>query len=307
MEKRNKNYNIENHNKKQNLLNAINSQIINFNNNKYTIHSPLSHNKNKSIVNNSGRILKNHFNIKSNENEFQKYINPSKYNQIRNIKSNNLNYDFSNYQSIIKSNNIRLHSTKPKRLNSGNECIKNGKLDIKNEEKKEKEDKKDKEEEKNKEDKKSYFGKLDISLNEAFYLDISDMNNDKYIDNGEDDDSDKEQIYYIIPHDNVHINRKFKKINPNIPLDYGYSSLLMLADDNNKKRKKIKEKNKLIEKKIKIDDYKEECGQCKSWLYSGEKIILLPCSHYFHKKCIFHWFARYSTCPICNLDLNHLV
>jgi len=199
MEKRNKNYNIENHNKKQNLLNAINSQIINFNNNKYTIHSPLSHNKNKSIVNNSGRILKNHFNIKSNENEFQKYINPSKYNQIRNIKSNNLNYDFSNYQSIIKSNNIRLHSTKPKRLNSGNECIKNGKLDIKNEEKKEKEDKKDKEEEKNKEDKKSYFGKLDISLNEAFYLDISDMNNDKYIDNGEDDDSDKEQIYYIFP------------------------------------------------------------------------------------------------------------
>ena len=58
MERRIKNIAIKNDNKKQSLLNAINNQIIHFNNNRYNINLPLSLNKNKSIGISKSRKLK---------------------------------------------------------------------------------------------------------------------------------------------------------------------------------------------------------------------------------------------------------
>ena len=117
----------------------------------------------------------------------------------------------------------------------------------------------------------------------------------------------KKYIILFYPYENVHFNENYKTHNPNQPLDYAFSSKLEPLDSNNKKSKKINEKNKLIEKKIVIDEYKEKCNECQEWFFTGEPIILLPCTHYFHRDCIFIWFERYSTCPICNLDLNHLI
>ena len=73
MQKRTKNIAIKNDNKKQSLLNAINNQIIHFNNNRYNLNFPLSLNRNKSIGISKSIKLKNNNNKKSNELEFQKY------------------------------------------------------------------------------------------------------------------------------------------------------------------------------------------------------------------------------------------
>ena len=41
-------------------------------------------------------------------------------------------------------------------------------------------------------------------------------------------------------------------------------------------------------------------GEDMSCLYK------LPCSHYFHKKCVGQWLHNNSTCPACRLDLTSM-
>ena len=39
------------------------------------------------------------------------------------------------------------------------------------------------------------------------------------------------------------------------------------------------------------------------------KIIILPCNHIFHYKCLYDWLInnKHWKCPICNLDLTDKV
>ncbi len=258
MERRIKNIAIKNDNKKQSLLNAINNQIIHFNNNRYNINLPLSLNKNKSIGISKSRKLKMYDNKKS---KFQKYFYPRKYDQIHPFKSNNLNYDISKYKSIIYNNNFK-HSNKTKKINLGNESHKNEKLEIKNTEKIE-------------EDKKNIINDNAFILNDFVYYVVHNNN-----------------------HDNIH--------GLNQPLQFKCASLLLLDDQ----KDNINERNKLIEKPLDdlndLDKENQNCYICQKKYALEEDIIILPCSHYFHKSCIFGWFEKYSTCPICFLDLNHL-
>ena len=82
---------------------------------------------------------------------------------------------------------------------------------------------------------------------------------------------------------------------------------MLLLDD---QKDNINERNKLIEKPLDdlndLDKENQNCYICQKKYALEEDIIILPCSHYFHKSCIFGWFEKYSTCPICFLDLNHL-
>lgn len=48
--------------------------------------------------------------------------------------------------------------------------------------------------------------------------------------------------------------------------------------------------------------YDEECPICQDPL--EERVVRLPCDHYFHKPCINKWFTERNTCPICRKDLN---
>lgn len=47
-----------------------------------------------------------------------------------------------------------------------------------------------------------------------------------------------------------------------------------------------------------------DCSICLETLHQG-KISRLPCSHLFHKACIFGWFkVRKYTCPLCRIKLQ---
>lgn len=41
------------------------------------------------------------------------------------------------------------------------------------------------------------------------------------------------------------------------------------------------------------------CVICLSDYALGEMVSILPCLHYYHKKCISDWLPRVNTCPIC--------
>ena len=271
MQKRTKNIAIKNDNKKQSLLNAINNQIIHFNNNRYNLKFPLSHNRNKSIGISKSIKLKNNNNKKSNELEFQKYYNPSKYNRIHLFKNNNLNYDISKYKSIINDNNFKYSNKikKIKKINLGNECLKNEELEIKN------------------------TKKIEEVKNDL----INNNNNNSNINNGF---ILNDFIYYVISNDNINTN------DPNQPLQFKCASLFFLDDQ----KEKINDRNKLIEKPLDdindLDEENKKCDICQKKYALNEDTIILPCSHFFHKSCIFKWFENNSTCPICYLDLNHL-
>lgn len=46
----------------------------------------------------------------------------------------------------------------------------------------------------------------------------------------------------------------------------------------------------------------EECCICCELI--KEKGARIPCNHYFHYPCIFKWFKKNSTCPLCRIDLD---
>ena len=43
----------------------------------------------------------------------------------------------------------------------------------------------------------------------------------------------------------------------------------------------------------------DECPICLEKLLIGDKVYLLPCSHYFHHDCIKDWVFRDNVCPSC--------
>lgn len=59
----------------------------------------------------------------------------------------------------------------------------------------------------------------------------------------------------------------------------------------------------------------DECAICLDILNNwkegddeaGVELILLPCKHCFHKKCIFEWFISSKTCPVCRWKPNVVV
>ena len=48
---------------------------------------------------------------------------------------------------------------------------------------------------------------------------------------------------------------------------------------------------------------------CNDWLYSRELIVLLlPCNHYAHEKCINkELLDNNKKCPICNTDIDKIL
>ncbi|CAD8189544.1 unnamed protein product [Paramecium octaurelia] len=65
--------------------------------------------------------------------------------------------------------------------------------------------------------------------------------------------------------------------------------------------------NLAIIKYVPYDGLSQEYKQCTICINNyedGEELILLPCIHRFHKKCISEWFKNQSTCPICKTDVT---
>lgn len=69
--------------------------------------------------------------------------------------------------------------------------------------------------------------------------------------------------------------------------------------------------NKLIKqccfkKKIKNENYKETCSICQDEYKKKNTILILPCNHAFHLKCLKPWLKKNANCPICRDNIkNH--
>ena len=53
-----------------------------------------------------------------------------------------------------------------------------------------------------------------------------------------------------------------------------------------------------IDEKL-IDDEEKQCAICLENYSIGNKIIYLPCCHYFHSSCIRNWLKIKNKCPYC--------
>jgi E3 ubiquitin-protein ligase RNF115/126 len=59
-----------------------------------------------------------------------------------------------------------------------------------------------------------------------------------------------------------------------------------------------------VDEKSKIPDDKLECMICMSNFQIGEKVKIMPCTHFFHTGCIREWFKANDTCPICKHSVS---
>ena len=60
-------------------------------------------------------------------------------------------------------------------------------------------------------------------------------------------------------------------------------------------------------KEYTIKSYDEgECLICLMKFQKDEVVSLINCNHKYHTSCLYTWFERKKTCPICNelLDID---
>ena len=65
-----------------------------------------------------------------------------------------------------------------------------------------------------------------------------------------------------------------------------------------------KKKNIDIKEYIFKDNTDNECLICLEGFNKQETVIQLKCNHYYHTQCIYSWFEKKKTCPICDEILN---
>ena len=54
----------------------------------------------------------------------------------------------------------------------------------------------------------------------------------------------------------------------------------------------------------KLDDDKKKCIICLDDFKNGDKVSSLPCTHFFHFKCIKLWFKNKNICPLCKKEIT---
>ena len=68
---------------------------------------------------------------------------------------------------------------------------------------------------------------------------------------------------------------------------------------------KIKEFPEIvIEDVSKLEEGNRSCVICFEDFKSGEKVMVLPCIHFFHNPCIKEWIKKKNNCPICKFELT---
>mmetsp|Transcript_4323 Transcript_4323/g.5672 ORF Transcript_4323/g.5672 Transcript_4323/m.5672 type:complete len:204 (-) Transcript_4323:273-884(-) len=50
----------------------------------------------------------------------------------------------------------------------------------------------------------------------------------------------------------------------------------------------------------------ENCIICLSKITVGNRVLLLPCDHFYHEQCFNVWIKGHCNCPLCNTNLNNL-
>lgn len=47
-----------------------------------------------------------------------------------------------------------------------------------------------------------------------------------------------------------------------------------------------------------------ECCLCLEEYKTGDNVVVLPCSHFFHEDCVQPWFAKSLACPLCQQEAS---
>ena len=96
---------------------------------------------------------------------------------------------------------------------------------------------------------------------------------------------------------------------PNMPtqIRMGQMPYMMMPSQNQKKT--IPNLNQIFEeieltKSILDKGEQKKCSICLEDFNIGEKIIYLPCFHYYHAKCIETWVKNSDKCPLCNTEIK---
>ena len=73
------------------------------------------------------------------------------------------------------------------------------------------------------------------------------------------------------------------------------------------KLKHFKMEKEFYKKNIEEDKFEfPKCTICLMELSEGTDVILLPCKHIFHEKCITKWLKVHNTCPLCRYELLNI-
>jgi len=51
-------------------------------------------------------------------------------------------------------------------------------------------------------------------------------------------------------------------------------------------------------------DANDDCAICKDEYSLNEKVVQLPCQHFFHSECIVRWLKMHNQCPVCRFEVE---
>ena len=71
-------------------------------------------------------------------------------------------------------------------------------------------------------------------------------------------------------------------------------------------KSEINKLKKYILSKENLDNFgcENSCPVCKEDFIVGNKMMDLPCKHYFHEDCLMPWLNQHDSCPICRYELK---
>ncbi|KAH8656146.1 hypothetical protein BGZ60DRAFT_532463 [Tricladium varicosporioides] len=61
---------------------------------------------------------------------------------------------------------------------------------------------------------------------------------------------------------------------------------------------------KKLDEKMLGPEGKGECSVCMDDVHTGDEVVSLPCSHWFHETCAGAWLSEHNTCPICRKGID---
>ena len=70
---------------------------------------------------------------------------------------------------------------------------------------------------------------------------------------------------------------------------------------------KLQEKRRLLTMTMTSENLDDllltECSVCLEEFAIGDKVMILPCYHNFHEKCIREWLPIHKNCPLCRANI----
>ena len=139
-------------------------------------------------------------------------------------------------------------------------------------------------------------------------INYNNTNNDRYYSRPYQLNRNRNRNYYII---NNNIENLISNTDINNLNNIGYTYLRQNNDNRNLNNNNINRIGNqinlpefVIEDVNKLEEANRSCMICLDEFISREKVIALPCIHFFHPKCINKWIENKNECPICKFVLT---